>query len=46
MSSTTSPLSRVTRVAKEVAHQATNAVTGGVETLKGFGETIVERVSG
>jgi hypothetical protein len=42
----TSPLARVTRVAKEVAHQASSAVTEGVESLKEFGETIVERVSG
>jgi len=36
----------VTRVAKEVAQQATNAVTEGVETLKELGENIVDRVSG
>ncbi|MFI5229542.1 MAG: hypothetical protein ACHQWU_10760 [Gemmatimonadales bacterium] len=41
-----SPLARVTRVAKEVAQQATTAVTEGVETLKELGETIVDRVSG
>jgi hypothetical protein len=36
----------VTRVAKEVAQQATTAVSEGVETLKEFGENIVDRVSG
>jgi len=36
----------VTRVAKEVAQQATSAVTEGVETLKELGENIVDRVSG
>lgn len=39
-----SPLARVKRVAREVAAQATTAVTAGVETLKGLGESIVERV--
>jgi hypothetical protein len=38
-------LSRVTRVAKEVAQQATTAVTEGVETLKELGENLVERVT-
>jgi hypothetical protein len=41
-----SPLERVTRVAKEVAQQATTAVTEGVETLKDMGGTIVDRVTG
>ena len=41
-----SPMQRVTRVAKEVAQQATAAVTEGVETLKEMGESIVERVTG
>ena len=41
-----SPMERVTRVAKEVAHQASAAVTEGVETLKEMGESIVERVTG
>jgi hypothetical protein len=41
----TSPLARVKRVAQEVAQQATTAVTEGVETLKDFGESIVERVT-
>jgi hypothetical protein len=41
-----SALSRVTRVAKEVAHQATTAVSEGVETIKEFGEGIVDRVTG
>ena len=40
-----SPMSRVTRVAKEVAQQATTAVTGGLETVKEFGESIVDRVT-
>jgi hypothetical protein len=35
----------VTRVAKEVAQQATTAVTEGVETLKELGENLVERVT-
>jgi hypothetical protein len=33
-------------VAKEVAQQATTAVTEGVETIKELGGTIVERVTG
>jgi hypothetical protein len=41
-----SPISRVTRVAKEVAHQATTAVSEGVDALKEFGGNIVERVTG
>jgi hypothetical protein len=36
----------VTRVAKEVAQQATTAVTEGVEQLKELGENLVERVTG
>ena len=39
-----SPLARVKRVAQEVAHQASAAVSSGVETLKDLGESIVERV--
>jgi hypothetical protein len=35
----------VKEVAQEVVQQATNAVTEGVDTLKGFGETIVDRVT-
>jgi hypothetical protein len=35
----------VTRVAREVAQQATSAVTEGVETIKDFGEGIVDRVT-
>jgi len=41
-----SALSRVTRVAKEVAHQATTAVSEGVETIKEFGEGMMDRVTG
>jgi hypothetical protein len=41
-----SPIERVTRVAKELGQQATSAVTEGVETLKEIGGTIVERVTG
>lgn len=41
-----SALSRVTRVAKEVAHQATSAVSDGVESIKEFGEGLVDRVTG
>jgi hypothetical protein len=41
-----SPIARVKRVAKEVAHQAQVAVTGGVEVLKEMGENIVDRVTG
>jgi hypothetical protein len=40
------PLSRVTRVAKEITQQATTAMTEGVETLKEMGENLVERVTG
>jgi hypothetical protein len=36
----------VTRVAMEVAQQATTAVSGGVETLKEMGENLVDRVTG
>jgi hypothetical protein len=43
---TASPIARVTRVAKEVAQQASSAVTGGIETVKEFGGSIVERVTG
>jgi hypothetical protein len=43
---TRSPIARVTRVAKEVAQQASTAVTEGFETVKEFGGSIVERVTG
>jgi hypothetical protein len=43
--STPSPISRVTRVAKEVAQQASTAVTEGLETVKEFGGSIVDRVT-
>jgi hypothetical protein len=43
---TASPIARVTRVAKEVAQQASSAVTGGIETVKEFSGSIVERVTG
>jgi hypothetical protein len=32
-------------VAKEIAHQATTAVTGGVEAIKEAGESLVDRVT-
>jgi hypothetical protein len=38
-------MSRVTRVAKEVAQQATTAVSGGIETVKEFGESMIDRVT-
>jgi len=41
-----SPIVRVKRVAQEVAQQATTAVTEGYEAVKGFGESVVERVTG
>jgi hypothetical protein len=40
-----SPIARVTRVAKEVAQQASTAVTEGFETVKEFGGSIVDRVT-
>ena len=40
-----SPIARVTRVAKELAHQATSAVAGGVETIKEAGGSLVDRVT-
>jgi len=39
-------LSRVTRVAKELAQQTSTAVTEGVEKVKEMGGSIVERVTG
>jgi len=39
-------MARVTRVAKEVAQQASTAVSEGFETVKEFGGSIVERVTG
>jgi hypothetical protein len=39
------PIQRVTRVTKEIAQQATAAVSGGVEALKEIGENIVDRVT-
>jgi hypothetical protein len=41
-----SPMARVTRVAKEVAQQASTAVTEGLETVKEFSGSIVDRVTG
>jgi hypothetical protein len=35
---------RVKRVTEEVMHQASAAVTTGVETLKDLGENLVDRV--
>ena len=43
---TANPLSRVARVAKEIAHQTTVAVTEGVDKVKEMGGTIVDRVTG
>lgn len=40
-----SPISRVTRVAKEIAHQATSAVAEGVEAIKEAGGSLVDRVT-
>jgi len=42
---TPSPIARVTRVAKEVAQQASTAMTEGLETVKEFGGSIVDRVT-
>jgi len=39
-------MARVTRVAKEVAQQASTAVTEGLETVKEFSGSIVDRVTG
>ena len=41
-----SPVARVKRVTREVVQQAAVAVTAGVETLKGFGGDLVDRVRG
>jgi hypothetical protein len=41
-----STMARVTRVAKEVAQQASTAVTEGLETVKEFSGSIVDRVTG
>jgi len=38
-------MARVTRVAKEVAQQATTVVSEGVESLKELSENIVDRVT-
>ena len=40
-----SPVDRVARVATEVAHQATHAVSEGVDALKEMGTNLVERVA-
>jgi hypothetical protein len=45
-SESTNPLSRVARVAKEIAHQTTVAVTEGVDKVKEVSGSIVERVTG
>lgn len=42
---TGSPIARVTRVAKELAQQATSAVAEGVEVIKEAGGSIVDRVT-
>jgi hypothetical protein len=39
-----SPVARVKRVTREVVQQAAGAVSSGVETLKDFGENLVDRV--
>jgi hypothetical protein len=39
-------LSRVARVAKEIAHQTTVAVTEGIDKAKEVGGSIVDRVTG
>jgi hypothetical protein len=39
-----SAVARVKRVTREVVQQAQGAVAAGVETLKDFGETLVDRV--
>lgn len=41
-----SPMQRVTSVAKQVAHQAQAAVTGGVEALREISGNIADRVGG
>lgn len=38
------PVARVKRVTREVVQQATEAVSAGVDTLKDFGENLVNRV--
>ena len=38
------PVARVKRVTREVVQQATVAVSAGVDTLKDFGENLVNRV--
>jgi len=38
-------MKRVTQVAKEVAQQATAAVSEGVESLKDLGESLMDRVT-
>jgi hypothetical protein len=38
-------MNRVTRVAKEVAQQATTAVSEGVDALKEVGQNLVDRVT-
>lgn len=39
-------MNRVTRVAKEVAQQAATAVTEGVDVVRDFGESLIDRVTG
>jgi hypothetical protein len=38
------PVARVKRVTREVVEQATGAVSAGMDTLKDFGENLVNRV--
>ena len=44
-SENSNPLSRVARVAKEIAHQTTVAVSEGVDKVKEVSESIVDRVT-
>ena len=39
-----SPVARVKRVTREVVEQAQTAMAAGVETLKDFGENLMDRV--
>ena len=41
-----SPVARVKRVTRQVVQQASVAVSAGVETLKGLGGELVDRVRG
>lgn len=41
-----SPIERVTRVAKEVAQQAATVMTEGVDVVRDFGESLMDKVTG